>query len=90
MQTREYPRFFLLIFPAAIIFIAFFAVPMARFAVVGTTGDEGYAAYLTMATTPRQFESMVATVFLSLGVTITALIISTIAGLFLVRNSFFS
>ena len=89
MQSSEYPRLFLLIFPAAFIFIAFFAVPMARLAVVGTTGEDGYAAYLSMATTPRHFESMVATVLLSFGVTITALIISTIAGLFLVRNSFF-
>ncbi len=88
MENREYPRFFTLILPAAIIFIAFFVVPMARLAVVGATGEEGFAAYTSMATTPRHFESMVATVLLSVGVTIVALIVSTVAGLFLVRNRF--
>ena len=57
MQSREYPRYFLLIFPAAIIFISFFAVPMARLAVVGTTGEEGFAAYLAkQVSLPVSFE----------------------------------
>ena len=89
MQSREYPRYFALILPAAIIFISFFAIPMARLAVVGATGEDGFSAYTSMATTPRHFESMIATVLLSLAVTFTALVISTIAGLFLVRNNFF-
>jgi len=88
MEIREYPRFFALMLPAAIIFIAFFAVPMMRLAVVGATGEEGFSAYTSMVTTPRHFESMVATVLLSFGVTIAALVVSTVAGLFLVRNRF--
>ena len=45
-------------------------------------------AYLSVVTTPRHFESMVATVLLSVSVTLAALAISTTAGLFLVRNRF--
>ena len=88
MSRREYPRYFLLILPAAIIFTSFFFVPMTRLAVVGASGDEGIASYLSIILTPRHFESMVATVLLSIGVTACALVISTIAGLFLVRNRF--
>ena len=88
MIRREYPRYFLLILPAALIFTTFFFVPMTRLAVVGATGDEGAASYLSIIQTPRHFESMVATVLLSIGVTAFALVISTIAGLFLVRNRF--
>jgi len=88
MAQSEYPKLFLLILPAAIVFIAFFVVPMANLVAVGTTGEDGMAAYFSVFTTPRHFESMVATVLLSLGVTAVALVISTIAGLFLVRNRF--
>jgi len=88
MGTRDYPKLFVLILPSAIIFIAFFIIPMARLAFVGATGEEGIAAYFSFLTTPRHFESIVATVLLSLGVTVTALVISTLSGLFLVRNRF--
>ena len=88
MVQSEYPKLFLLILPAAIIFVAFFIVPMANLVAVGATGEDGMAAYLSVFNTPRQFESMVATVLLSLGVTAVALTISTITGLFLVRNRF--
>ena len=83
MIRREYPRYFLLILPAALIFTTFFFVPMTRLAVVGATGDEGAASYLSIIQTPRHFESMVATVLLSIGVTAFALVISTIADYFL-------
>jgi len=88
MQRRDYPRLFILFLPVTLVFAAFFLVPMARVAVVGATGADGLAAYLSILTTPRHFESMVATVLLSLGVTVTALAVSTVAGLFLVRNRF--
>jgi len=88
MIQSEYPKLFLLILPAAIVFVAFFVVPMANLVAIGTTGEDGMAAYFSVFTTPRHLESMVATVLLSLGVTAVALVISTIAGLFLVRNRF--
>ena len=88
MGHREYPRFVLLLLPTAIVFAAFFIVPMARLAVVGATGEQGFAAYTSMLSTPRHFESMVATVLLSVTVTAVALAMSTLAGLFLVRNRF--
>jgi putative spermidine/putrescine transport system permease protein len=88
MQGRDYPRLFVLFLPLVLVFTAFFLVPMARVAVVGATGEDGLAAYLSILTTPRHFESMVATVLLSVGVTVTALAVSTVAGLFLVRNRF--
>lgn len=88
MDRREYPRFFVLILPAAVVFVAFFIIPMAQLAVVGATGESGLAAYSTIVTKPRHLESMAATVLLSFGVTIAALVISTVSGLFLVRNRF--
>jgi len=88
MDRREYPKLFLLILPATIVFAVFFVVPMVRLAVIGATGDDGLAAYTSILTKPRHFESMVATVLLSVAVTAAALVISTVAGLFLVRNRF--
>jgi len=88
MGNRNYPRLFLLILPSIIIFAAFFIIPMARLAVIGASGEDGLAAYTSFITTPRHFQSLIATVLLSIGVTFAALIISTISGLFLVRNRF--
>lgn len=88
MDRREYPKFFILILPAAIIFAAFFIIPMVRLAVVGGTGELGLAAYTSILTKPRHLESMIATVLLSVSVTLAALAISTVSGLFLVRNRF--
>lgn len=78
----------LLALPAGIVFLAFFLLPMVRLVLIGASGEEGAAAYLSMLTTPRHLESMIATVLLSLGVTLTALAISTVAGVFLVRHRF--
>lgn len=88
MSRRDYPRLFLLILPALVLFTAFFIVPMARLAMVAASGDDGWAAYLSFLNTPRHFESMVATILLATSVTAAALIVSTVAGLFLVRNRF--
>jgi len=88
MHRREYPHLFVLMLPAAIVFTAFFIVPMARLAFVGGSGEERLAAYASIITTPRHFESMVATLLLSISVTVAALAVSTVAGLFLVRNRF--
>lgn len=88
MDRREYPKFFLLILPAAIVFAAFFIIPMARLALVGGTGEMGLSAYSSILTKSRHLESMIATVLLSMSVTFAALAISTTSGLFLVRNRF--
>lgn len=88
MERRDYPRMLVLVLPAALVLLAFFVVPMARLAIVAGTGEEGFAVYGSFLTKPRHLESMIATIALSVGVTASALAVSTVAGLFLVRNSF--
>lgn len=88
MNQRDYPRLFLMILPAGIVFAVFFIVPMVKLAIASAAGEEGIATYLEIITKPRYFESMVATVALSLSVTAVAVAISTVAGVFLVRNRF--
>lgn len=88
VNQRDYPRLFLMILPAGIVFAVFFIVPMVKLAIASAAGEEGIATYLEIITKPRYFESMVATVALSLSVTAVAVAISTVAGVFLVRNRF--
>lgn len=78
----------LLSLPFAILFFAFFLLPMMRLFIIGGTGENGFANYFSILTTPRHFESLIATLLLSITVTLTAIIISTFVGLFLVRNRF--
>ena len=88
MTQREYPRLFLLILPAGIVFAAFFILPVVQLALVSGSGPEGLAAYASIVTKPRHLESMIATLLLSAGVTAVAVAISTVAGMFLARNRF--
>jgi len=74
--------------PLGVVFFAFFLLPMAQLVVVGASGEEGIAAYFSFLTKPRHLESTIATTLLSAIVTLVALAISTVVGLFLVRNSF--
>lgn len=74
--------------PAAIVFAAFFLLPLAHLFVIGASGSAGLAAYLAILTDPRHFASLVSTVALSAGVTAATLVISGIAGVFLTRNRF--
>lgn len=78
----------LLSLPFAILFFAFFLLPMMRLFIIGGTGENGFANYFSILTTPRHLESLIATLLLSISVTLTAIIISTFVGLFLVRNRF--
>lgn len=87
-MNRDYPKLILMALPAGIVFTAFFLVPMARLVFVGGSGDDGFAAYLSILTKPRHFESLIATLLLSIITTATAIAVSTISGLFLVRNRF--
>ncbi len=88
MKHSEYPRLFVLMLPVAIVFSAFFLLPMGRLMLIGGSGENGFSEYLTIFNTPRHFESLVATVTLSAMVTLAALIVSTISGVFLERNRF--
>ena len=88
MKYYDYPKLFVLALPVAIFFVTFFIVPMVQLAIVGASGDSGASSYFTIVNTPRHFESMMATLLLSITVTFTALVISATAGLFLVRNIF--
>ncbi len=81
-------RLFYLLLPTLIVTLAFFLIPMVQLIIVGASGEEGAMAYLSFLTKPRHFESTVATVLLSALVTLAAVIISTISGIFLVRNQF--
>ncbi|WP_296226320.1 ABC transporter permease [Ralstonia sp. UBA689] len=75
-----------LLAPAVALFCAFWLLPMA--ALLRVSGSEGLVATYTAAlTTPRYLGSLVSTVMLSAAVTLATLILSTIAGLFLVRHN---
>ncbi|MEO1103528.1 MAG: ABC transporter permease [Pseudomonadota bacterium] len=78
----------LLIGPALVFALAFFAVPMVRLAFVGASGPDGLATYLSVLTTPRHREVMIATLLLAATVTLTTLVLATIAALFLARARF--
>jgi putative spermidine/putrescine transport system permease protein len=75
--------------PAAIVFAAFFLLPLARLFAIGGGGPEGFAAYARILTEPRYLYSLFATVLLSASVTLVTLAISGFAGVFLSRNRFF-
>ncbi len=79
----------IIISPAMIIFVAFFILPMARLILESTQGKQGLSVYLTMLTTTRYLQTLIYTVILSCGVTLTTLFISGICGVFLQRNQFF-
>ncbi len=74
--------------PAAAFGLAFFAVPMARLALVGASGPDGLAAYASVLTNPRHGAVMLATLALALAVTATTLALSTAAALFLAPARF--
>ena len=75
-----------LLAPAVALFCAFWLLPMA--ALLRVSGSEGLIATYTAAlTTPRYLSSLVSTVVLSAAVTLATLVLTTIAGLFLVRHN---
>ena len=77
-----------LLAPAAIVFIAFFLLPLARLFLIGGSGPMGWSAYAAAFTEARYLKSLVSTVLLSAGVTAVTLAISGLAGVFLQRNRF--
>ncbi|MDB0570298.1 ABC transporter permease [Ralstonia solanacearum] len=75
-----------LLAPAIALFCAFWLLPMA--ALLRVSGSDGLLATYTAAlTTPRYLGSLVSTVVLSAAVTLATLVLSTVAGLFLVRHA---
>ena len=75
-----------LLAPAVVLFCAFWLLPMA--ALLRVSGSEGLVAtYAAALTTSRYLGSLFSTVVLSAAVTLATLILSTIAGLFLVRHN---
>ena len=88
MGGRERLLLLALMAPAAIVFAAFFLLPLVRLFVIGGTGPTGWSAYLAIVTDARYFRSLVSTVLLSASVTAATLVISGIAGVFLERNRF--
>lgn len=88
MERRDGPYLVVLAVPALTIFSAFFLLPIGRLALVAGEGPDGFAGYLAIATNPRYLHSLVATILLAAGVTLVALAICGVVGVFLVRNRF--
>lgn len=87
-MRRERPYLVLLILPAVAVFAGFFLLPMARLAVAGGTGPRGLGAYTAIVTEPLYLRSLVATLVLSVVVTLATLVVAGVAGVFLTRNLF--
>ncbi len=80
------PLLFLL--PAAVVFCAFFLLPLARLFLIGGSGPLGWSAYAAALTEPRYLASLVSTISLAAATTFVTLIASTISGVFLTRHRF--
>ena len=89
MMPKQRVTMVSLILPFAIVFLAFFLLPMARLALESIQGEEGLWIYVRMLSTPRYLETLLYTLVLSLSVTLVTLILSGICGVFLQRNTFF-
>ena len=74
--------------PLLIFSLTFLALPLVRLFLASGDGEAGWAIYLGVLRKPRYLNTLVMTVLVSISVTITALVISTTAGMFLSRNQF--
>jgi putative spermidine/putrescine transport system permease protein len=88
LDRRDRPWLVVLMLPVLVVFSAFFLLPMARLIAVGAGGPAGLAAYAAIVGEPRYFRSLLSTLVLAAVVTGLTLIIATIAGVFLQRNTF--
>jgi putative spermidine/putrescine transport system permease protein len=88
LDRRDRPWLVVLMLPVLVVFGAFFLLPMARLIAVGAGGPAGLAAYAAIVGEPRYFRSLLSTLVLAAVVTGLTLIIATIAGVFLQRNTF--
>jgi putative spermidine/putrescine transport system permease protein len=85
---RERIQLAALMAPGAILFAAFFLLPLAQLVVIGGSGKLGWSAYWAVFTEIRYLKSFGATIALSIAVTLFTLGVSGIAGVFLERNRF--
>ncbi|THF61022.1 ABC transporter permease [Pseudothauera rhizosphaerae] len=74
--------------PAAIFFIAFFILPMGRLFIVGGSGSRGWSAYAAILTDAVYFNALLATLGVAAATTVTTLLVSGVAGVFLQRHPF--
>jgi putative spermidine/putrescine transport system permease protein len=77
-----------LLLPAAVVFIAFFLLPLAHLFLIGGTGRLGWAAYAAVLTEPRYRSSLMATIALAAATTAATLLVSGVSGVFLSRHRF--
>lgn len=87
-QRRETFTLVAMMAPAAIVFAAFFLLPLVQLFIIGAGGKDGVAAYGKIVTDMRYVTSLAVTVALSASVTFATLIIAGIAGVFLTRHRF--
>jgi len=78
----------LMILPAALVFLAFFVLPLVRLVVAGGDGPDGWAGYGVALADTRHLTSLAETLVLSIAVTLATLVLGGIPGLFLARNRF--
>jgi len=88
MGNRDRLLSAILLAPTAIVFGAFFLLPLAELFLIGGGGPRGFAAYAAILVDPRYVGSLVSTIALSAAVTAATLLVSGISGLFLSRNRF--
>ena len=74
--------------PLFIFSIAFLALPLVRLFMVSGASEAGWEIYINILHKPRYVNTLILTVLVSLATTISALAISTTAGMFLSRNQF--
>jgi putative spermidine/putrescine transport system permease protein len=87
-QRRETLTLVAMIAPAAIVFAAFFLLPLVQLFIIGAGGKDGVAAYGKIITDQRYVTSLLVTVALSASVTFATLVIAGISGVFLTRHRF--
>jgi len=72
--------------PAAVVFAAFWLLPMVR--LVWLPSTVGASTYFVVLTEPRYLKSLVQTTALSIAVTVVALVVAAAVGLYLGRRQF--
>jgi putative spermidine/putrescine transport system permease protein len=88
MQRKHVSKIILLGLPISVVFLAFFILPLVKLAFVSSQGSRGFHIYIDMLVNARYLKTLLSTILLSLGVTLTTLLISGITGMFLQRNHF--
>jgi putative spermidine/putrescine transport system permease protein len=77
----------LLLAPALALFACFWLLPIARL-IQSSGGADPFATYSAVLTNSRYLASLLVTIVLSAGVTLTTLVLSVIVALFLARHDF--